>query len=133
MADKKYIGPRRLLKKYRIKIRLEGSDGMRLTLELCTRKDMLDIIRAFLSEEEQEQAIENILSRRKAEKEKELSSWKDAEEYNRKKYEDLKQQMRNASPSEIRTIHDDMVSALKACDYAKMRYQRLLKEIENKK
>ena len=106
---------------------------MWLTLELCTRKEMLDIIREFLSEEEREKAVWYIFCRRKAEKEKEISVCKDAENYNRKKYEDLKQQMRNATPSEIRIIHDDMVSALKAADYAKMRYLRLLKEIKTKK
>ncbi len=41
--------------------------------------------------------------------------------------------MRTATHAEIRMIHDDMISALKAADYTKMRCQRLLKEIEKLK
>lgn len=102
----------------------------KLKLELCTRKELMEIIRNFLSLEERETALDYVRDQRKEEKEKELSSWKMAEEYNRKKYEDLKTRMRNAHSSEIRMIHDDMVSALKAADYAEMRYKRILKELK---
>lgn len=103
---------------------------MRLTLELCTRKELMEIIRNFLSLEERETALDYVRDQRKEENEKELSSWKAAEELNRKRYEDLKQQMRTVTHAEIRMIHDDMVSALKAADYAEMRYKRILKELK---
>ena len=101
-----------------------------MKLEGCTRKELMKIIRKYLSAEEQETAFDYIQGQRKEDKEREISSWKAAEEYNRKKYDDLKNQVRNAGSENIRILHDDMVSASKACDYAKMRQHRLLKEIK---